>query len=578
MSAPAPALPRTILVVEDEASIADAVATRLRSEGYAVEIAADGPAGVERCERLQPDLVVLDLMLPGLDGLEVCREIQRDRPVPVLMLTARDSETDLLVGLGGRRRRLPDQAVQRPRARRPGPRAAAAGRAPARADRRARSRLGAVTIDLDVAPRAQRRRARAPHADRVRPARLPRRAARPGVHPRGAARARCGATTTASGARTVDSHVRALRRKLGADVVRTVHGVGYAAGGKPPRDPPRTTRRTRSTTPVAQAQARRSSSSAAVAVTVVVFWVGLKLGRVAVGERHHRRGRRAGRSCGSSSRGMTSPLREMAAAASEMAKGDYDRRVTATSHDEVGTLARAFNQMAAELAETDRVRRDLVANVSPRAAHADHRAAGGAREPRRRRRRARSRDVPHDARPGRAARPAGQAAARPLPARVGRGPARPHRSSAVEPLLDARGARAAAARAATIAVVGARSTRPTSPPTATPSACTRSSPTCSRTRCATRRRGGTVEVRARRTRRRRRHRGARRRPRHPRRRRRPASSNASTAPTPPARRATAAPASASPSPGGSSTCTAATSIPNGASRTAAAWSSPCPHA
>jgi signal transduction histidine kinase len=63
-------------------------------------------------------------------------------------------------------------------------------------------------------------------------------------------------------------------------------------------------------------------------------------------------------------RGMTSPLREMAAAARAMARGDYGRRVTATSRDEVGELARAFNVMAAELAEVDRMRRDLVANVS----------------------------------------------------------------------------------------------------------------------------------------------------------------------------------------------------------------------
>lgn len=63
-------------------------------------------------------------------------------------------------------------------------------------------------------------------------------------------------------------------------------------------------------------------------------------------------------------RGMTSPLREMAAAASDMAGGDYSRRVTDTSADEVGELARAFNAMAGELAEIDRVRRDLVANVS----------------------------------------------------------------------------------------------------------------------------------------------------------------------------------------------------------------------
>src|SRR5215471_4471342 len=87
--APATGSPaRTIVVIEDEVSIASAVAARLRSEGFTVEIATDGP-----------DLVVLDLMLPGLDGLEVCRRIQHERPVPVLMLTARDSETDMVVGL-----------------------------------------------------------------------------------------------------------------------------------------------------------------------------------------------------------------------------------------------------------------------------------------------------------------------------------------------------------------------------------------------------------------------------------------------------------------------------------------------
>ena len=63
-------------------------------------------------------------------------------------------------------------------------------------------------------------------------------------------------------------------------------------------------------------------------------------------------------------RGMTSPLREMAAAASAMARGDYGRRVRATSRDEVGELARAFNAMAAELGDADRMRRELVANVS----------------------------------------------------------------------------------------------------------------------------------------------------------------------------------------------------------------------
>jgi signal transduction histidine kinase len=103
--------------------------------------------------------------------------------------------------------------------------------------------------------------------------------------------------------------------------------------------------------------------AAAVAMTVFVFWVLIKIGvwpsvsgiiAAAV----------AMVMVWFLSRGMTSPLREMAKAASEMAKGNYGRRVSTSSHDEVGELARAFNQMATELAETDRVRRDLVANVS----------------------------------------------------------------------------------------------------------------------------------------------------------------------------------------------------------------------
>src|SRR5688572_1479846 len=90
---------RTIVIVEDEAPIASAVAARLRNEGFGVEIAGDGPSAVELCERIHPDLVVLDLMLPGMDGLEVCRRVQRTRSVPVLMLTARDTEMDTVVGL-----------------------------------------------------------------------------------------------------------------------------------------------------------------------------------------------------------------------------------------------------------------------------------------------------------------------------------------------------------------------------------------------------------------------------------------------------------------------------------------------
>jgi signal transduction histidine kinase len=102
---------------------------------------------------------------------------------------------------------------------------------------------------------------------------------------------------------------------------------------------------------------------AAVALTVVVSWAGVHLGLwpsvsgVIAGALALLMVRFL-------ARGTTSPLREMAVAADAMARGDYERRVTATSRDEVGQLARAFNRMAAELGETDRVRRDLVANVS----------------------------------------------------------------------------------------------------------------------------------------------------------------------------------------------------------------------
>ena len=94
------AAPVKVLVVEDEPAIAQAVVTRLRSEGWDTTVVHDGISAVGTAERLRPDVVVLDVMLPGLDGHEVCRRIQAQRPVPVLMLTARDDEADVLVGLG----------------------------------------------------------------------------------------------------------------------------------------------------------------------------------------------------------------------------------------------------------------------------------------------------------------------------------------------------------------------------------------------------------------------------------------------------------------------------------------------
>jgi signal transduction histidine kinase len=102
---------------------------------------------------------------------------------------------------------------------------------------------------------------------------------------------------------------------------------------------------------------------AAVAVTVGVFFVGLKVG-LWPSVAGVLSGLVALAVVWVLARGLTSPLREMVVATEAMARGDFSARVTAVSHDEIGTLAHAFNQMAAELAETDRLRRDLVANVS----------------------------------------------------------------------------------------------------------------------------------------------------------------------------------------------------------------------
>jgi DNA-binding response OmpR family regulator len=229
LTAPAPTTTRTVLVVEDEASIAEAVAARLRSEGFAVEIAGDGLAAVAACGRLQPDLVVLDLMLPGLDGLEVCRRIQRDRPVPVLMLTARGSETDLVVGLAVGA----DDYLAKPfSARELSARVHALLRRVERAPERAgRSRLRLGDIEVDLEGRWVRRGGTAVHLTPTEFDLLAYLVRHPGrVFSRPQLLGDVWGYRDGGGARTVDSHVRALRRKLGADAVRTVHGVGYGAG------------------------------------------------------------------------------------------------------------------------------------------------------------------------------------------------------------------------------------------------------------------------------------------------------------------------------------------------------------
>ena len=220
---------RRVLVVEDEQTIAESVAARLRAEGFEVDLAHDGPQGVAIAAQTKPDLVVLDIMLPGFDGLEVCRRIQADRPVPVLMLTARDDETDLLVGLAVGA----DDYMTKPFSIRE---LAARVHALLRRVERDKATEPAQTdtivvgdLEVDPVERRVRRAGVEAHLTPIEFDLVAHLAARPrAVHPRERLLAEIWGWGDAASTRTVDSHVKALRRKLGADLIRTVHGVGYA--------------------------------------------------------------------------------------------------------------------------------------------------------------------------------------------------------------------------------------------------------------------------------------------------------------------------------------------------------------
>jgi two-component system, OmpR family, alkaline phosphatase synthesis response regulator PhoP len=227
--------PQTVLVVEDEASIASFVAAYLKNAGYAVRTTATGAEALKLVASEKPALVVLDLMLPDMDGVEVCKRIRQSTDMPVLMLTARDEDVDKIIGLEvGADDYMtkpfnPRELVARVRA------------ILRRATTEREKGESAVLQHGDLTVDAGRREARvgeqeiqlAPKEFDLLWELLDHRGL---VLTRDQLLERVWGYTFAGDTRTVDVHVRQLRRKLGdASPIVTVWGVGYKVS--PAREP-----------------------------------------------------------------------------------------------------------------------------------------------------------------------------------------------------------------------------------------------------------------------------------------------------------------------------------------------------
>ena len=225
---------QSVLVVEDESSIASFVALYLKNAGYSVRTVATGADALAQADAERPDLIVLDLMLPDVDGIEVCRRLRKDSDVPILMLTARDEDVDKIIGLEvGADDYMtkpfnPRELVARVKSilRRSGP------------DRKERESATLQHGDLHI---DSGRREVKVGSDEIQLAPkefdllwelLDHRGL---VLTRDQLLERVWGYTFAGDTRTVDVHVRQLRRKLGeASPIVTVWGVGYKVG--PARD------------------------------------------------------------------------------------------------------------------------------------------------------------------------------------------------------------------------------------------------------------------------------------------------------------------------------------------------------
>jgi DNA-binding response OmpR family regulator len=226
--------PSRVLVVDDEANIRRIVASYLRADGFEVAEAADGRAALTAFDRTEPDLVILDVMMPGLDGIEVLRELRRRSDVYVIMLTARAEETDRVIGLsvgaddyvgkpfGAKELVARVKAVLRRRREGSGP-----------PDVEGAIRLEGLTID--PASREVTRDGEAVTLTALEFDLLRALASAPGrVFTRRQLLERVWGWDHVGDDRLVDVHVRKLRRALGDDpaaprFIETVRGVGYKA-------------------------------------------------------------------------------------------------------------------------------------------------------------------------------------------------------------------------------------------------------------------------------------------------------------------------------------------------------------
>lgn len=218
----------SILVVEDEAKIAELLADYLKTAGYAVTIVNRGDLAVDQVRRQEPDLILLDIMLPGLDGTDVCRVVRGFSQVPIIMITARVEEIDRVLGLelgaddyickpfSPREVLARVKAVLRRTRQSPAPSVLAAG--PLCLDLRAH----AATIEgrrLDLTPSEF--------------GLLRILMAQPGrVFSRGELLDQVQGYAYEGYDRTIDTHIKNLRKKIseklpGRDIIRTVYGVGY---------------------------------------------------------------------------------------------------------------------------------------------------------------------------------------------------------------------------------------------------------------------------------------------------------------------------------------------------------------